>query len=102
MGLYPDHGVEYLIILKDQQIICLVNTTQADSRLLRSNYYEKRKHAWWDDSWQTGCKPITDMTDFDIELTVVENLALSEKLEHYGEEVETHGWYDVFNICELY
>ena len=96
MGLYPDHSVEYRIILKDKTSRCI--THNIDSRLVESLYYKKRDSLG---DWQTRCFLITD-PDFDIELTAVEKRTLSESLEYFGDRVQSHGWYDVFSIDDSF
>lgn len=101
MGIYPDHGVEYWIFLKNKTEICVVNLRKADTRLVSSKYYEQRKDTWWA-NWQTRRIPISDLPDFDMELTTKEKESLAEKLQCHGDQVESHGWYDVFSICDSY
>lgn len=96
MGMYPDHGIEYHIILKDGQHIVVLCSREVDDRLIASEYYKKRRESWFEDMW-SRCDPITE--DVDIQMSDQEKNKLEKLLNEYGSGVSSHGWYDVMTIC---
>ena len=99
MGIYPDHGVEYHVILKDNTKYAIANTKATDDRLLKSKYLEKRYDKWMT-LCQSQCIPLQDLDEFDVELEDIEKIKLEKILNE--KEVLTHGWYDVCSIHDTY
>jgi hypothetical protein len=95
MGLYPDHGVEYHLVLKNGKHVTIIGTHATDDRLLISEYYKKHKASWFDDLF-ARCDLITE--DIDILMTSSEKLTLDTFINLHGNNVQSHGWYDVMTI----
>jgi len=103
MGIYPDHGLEYHVVLKNNMHLIVANIKDIDNRLEKSEFYKKRKDKWFMIN-NNICKllSIIDLHDLDIELNENEKNKLNEYLNKYGEEVDDHGWYDVCKIYDTY
>lgn len=100
MGIYQDHGVQYLAVLKDGQTITVVSSNEADARLARSSFYLKRKEQWHIFQPQLSLvKPIT-VDDFDIVLLPVEEEKLAKVMKLH--DVDSHGWYEVVSTGDSY
>lgn len=111
MGVYPNHGVEYWLVLRadvaDQVVegtpyakgyypewkrVCLFPMSMTDARLQQSSYYQSRKHAWFgrEEFRSEYLRPCEDPVD--IQFTPQEQTILSQALTHLGEAVVSHGW----------
>ena len=71
MGIYPDHGVEYHVLLKNGRKHSVASTKDTDDRLIKSKYLEKR-HDEWMSLCHSRCIPLKDVDDLDVELTIAE------------------------------
>jgi hypothetical protein len=100
MGIYPNHGVEYHLILKNNKRYIIANTTETDNRLVKSKYYEDRKEKWFEKMYQY-CTPLIE-DGFDIQLTEDELKRLHDLLDKHKNEIDIHGWYDVCTITDTY
>ena len=94
MGLYPNHGVEYHVVLSDGKTrIVVARTKETDDRLCASKYYKAREESWL--TGEINCKqfvrPIND-DEFDVLLTDDEQQKLKNILDN--NTVETHGWFE--------
>jgi len=101
MGIYPDHGIEYHIVLKDQKRFVIANTKATDDRLRKSKYLDKRYEKWFD-LCRTQCIPLKDVEDLDVELDDQEKERLQDLLNINKANVLTYGWYDVCSIYDTY
>lgn len=98
MGLYPECGVEYDIVLRNGEKIVVVPISSADKRLLSSQYYLRRKSVY---DAQLSKRPLTwsfKADGVDISLYPQEIEKLKVLLEKYASEVVEHGWYDVGKV----
>jgi hypothetical protein len=91
MGAYSMYGIEYAIQLKNNEYITVVPIPSVDNRLLASTYYHQRANYYDTNAGKTWRHPITP----DVRLTNGERDVLADLLHKHGEQVETHGWYDV-------
>jgi len=99
MGVYPDHGVEYIAVGRDGRKLRIAKTSDTDARLLASRYYAERKDAWFKDVNYERCVPIVhDDVVVDIELTERERALL----ERHADPERPHGWHDVVRIHDTY
>ena len=101
MGIYPDHGIEYHIVLKDQKRYVIAGTKATDDRLRQSKYLEARYDKWMT-LCQTQCIPLQDVDELDVELEDREKESLDKLLKIHDTNVLTHGWYDVCTIYDTY
>ena len=101
MGIYPDHGVEYHVVFKNNTKYVIANTKTTDDRLLKSKYLEKRYDKWMN-LCQSQCIPLQNADELDIELEDIEKQRLDKILNENKNEVLTHGWYDVCSIWDTY
>lgn len=101
MGIYPDHGIEYHIVLKDQKRYVIANTKATDDRLRKSKYLEARYDKWFN-LCQSQCIPLKDVNELDVELEKQERERLEELLRKHDGDVLVHGWYDVCSIYDTY
>lgn len=99
MGIYYDHGVEYVVIGKGFKRT-IVPMKDADKRLEASEYYKSRKDGWFCEG-TSFFRPIPE-GKLDIELTEAEKDKLESVLKIYEGDVESHGWYDVQYLYDTY
>ena len=99
MGIYPDHGIEYHVILKNNKRIVIAGIKDTDERLRVSKYLDARYEKWMD-LCQSRCMPLKDAHELDVELTSDEKDKLAKVLE--TTEYITHGWQDVCNLHDTY
>jgi hypothetical protein len=99
MGIYPDHGIEYHVVLKNSKRFIIVDTKATDDRLVKSKFFKDREGEWFMVN-RSICVKIED--ELDVELTEKEKEKLQKCLDKYGEEVDRYGWYDVCNIYDTY
>lgn len=95
MGIYPDHGLEYHLVLRDERHIVVICSKETDDRLVESEYYKSRKGSWFQDL-STRCKLIEESVD--IQLTDAEKAKLDMMMKSHGENIVSHGWHDVLSI----
>lgn len=91
MGIYYEYGIEYNIRISDD-LIHVVTIRQADQRFLESDYYQRHKLQYQElakTPWYQRAM------DCDVQLTESEKTVLQNYLEHYGNSVIEHGWFDV-------
>ena len=106
MGIYPDHGVEYIVFLKSETLqvekLIIASTKDTDDRLVQSEYYKKRKDEWFTTfhGLYDKCEPINDYID--IELTETEKELLNKVINRNPGEIQKHGWYDVWHFYSTY
>lgn len=97
MGIYANHGVEYIVKCKDGGRVVIAPMTDTDARLLASRFFSSRKDYWL--SVQTMYSGAFERNihdgDFDIYLTPTEKNFLDDILLRYEGEVAEHGWYDI-------
>ena len=96
MGIYPDHGVEYLVYTSDNSKIVVASTRATDARLEKSDYYLSRKDQWFNSQGEFSKK----ITNPDFELTEKEQVQLDLLLAQGL--VAEHGWYEVLTISTSY
>jgi hypothetical protein len=101
MGIYPDHGVEYHIVLKNNKRYVIAGTKSTDDRLLKSNYLATRYDNWMN-LCRSQCIPLQDLHEFDVELEEIEKQKLEKLLNEHDKDVLTHGWYDVCSVWDTY
>jgi hypothetical protein len=95
MGIYPNHGLEYHLVLKNDKHIVVLCSQETDDRLVASEYYKSRKESWFQDL-STRCIPIEETVD--IEFIKAEKAKLNMLVNTYGDQIAGHGWYDVMTI----
>jgi hypothetical protein len=99
MGLYPDHGVEYIVFFKNNtKKIIIANTKATDDRLIKSEYYNQRKNEWFMGNYNNKYEPIND--NIDIELSESEKELLNKIINE--NDIEKHGWYESWYIYDTY
>ena len=98
MGIYYDHGVQYMVVSKTRKYV-IVSLKDADQRLLQTEYYKTRKDSWFNEHG-AFCKQIPGGA-IDISLTDVEKERLESVLKT-ADDVESYGWYDVQTIYDTY
>ena len=98
MGIYYDHGVEYIVVTKNHKYT-IVPLKDADKRLEASEYYKERKDSWFNEG-SSFRRPIEG--EIDIELTESEKDLLESVLKVHESNVESHGWYDVQYLYDTY
>lgn len=102
MGIYPDHGIAYLVETINGYIT-IVSTQESNTRLLDSKYYKNRQQHWFEMSnihkLIYNPKLIT-ASDFEVSLTDFEKVKLQNVLQQ--EHVKEHGWYEVGSIGTSY
>lgn len=120
MGIYFQHGLEYLIIYEyDQYIreyamstykgevhpilraVSVIGQRKTDDRLVKTKYYTKNKDRWYTSGNTYRLKlSDEDLDDFaitDAEKELISKISSDEKLS----TVE-HGWYDVHHVSCTY
>jgi hypothetical protein len=106
MGIFFDHGVEYIVRLAKPTggRITLLDTSRTDARLLRSSYYAVRKDRWFNPTaYLPFERKITD-AEFDVVLSDQEASRLACVLaEHEHEhDITDHGWFEVNRMSTTY
>jgi hypothetical protein len=120
MGIYFQHGIEYLVIYDSDhstreyatstykgevhpllRAVSVIGQDKTDDRLVNTKYYTKQKDAWYRSANTHRLKlSEEDLYDFpitDAEKELIENISADEKLS----TVE-HGWYDVHHVSCTY
>ena len=80
-------------LLDNGKTIRMIKMRGSDERLLKSEYYEKRKDTWFE-SDHKRCK-IDENETQDITLSGSEEKLRDVIMRHPGIKVEEEGWYDV-------
>lgn len=103
MGIYPDHGLEYRVALKDNKYYVIASSKEIDDRLSKSLFYKKRMDTWFavGNSFSRILSD-EDVADLDFDLTEDEKNKLQKFLTENGDKVESHGWYDVCSVYDTY
>ena len=89
-----NHGLEYRVLVRDGQYIRVLHTSETAKRLAASEYYNERRESWFVDLHR-GCEPIPDSEVVDIFMTDREKERLQLFIEMHGDNIVSHGWYDV-------
>jgi hypothetical protein len=103
MGIYPDHGIEYHVVLKNNKRFIIASTKATDDRLVKSKFFKDRESEWFAINHSMCVKmEDKDVDELDVELTEKEKEKLQSCLEKAGEDLDRHGWYDVCSIYDTY
>lgn len=95
-----DHGVEYWVSFDDGTWIQIVNSKEADERLLASRYYHSNKATWFSVAPVYSRTEISLAESSDLELTFEERV----KIDVMTADIRrvktgmTAGWYDVVQV----
>ena len=102
MGIYGARGIELHLLLKTGQRIVLLDQTATDKRLLDSRYFAEREQSWFENLYGKSSFD-TKIDDANvIEMTDDEKASLEVKLQKYGDNVDSYGWYDVVSYSNTY
>jgi hypothetical protein len=130
MGIFPNHGIAYYVILsknaneKDvitfidgmkfdhnfilhynkSNMLCVLPVGRVDGRLVKSKYFQERESEWFgiETCRREWIEKIENQSIVDIEITSVENKMLEKVREHFEGYIEDEGWYDVNTIGYSY
>ncbi|KAJ3309868.1 hypothetical protein HDV04_005570 [Boothiomyces sp. JEL0838] len=101
MGIYPEHGVEYLVKPNNANYITIPSSKECEPGLIQSSYF--KKYSWFkmSDIQQLVGNPkrINDQ-EFDWHMKALLSEAQKMKIENACKQYENsdHGWYEVASI----
>jgi hypothetical protein len=103
MGIFANHYIEYIIILKNGEQITILTEKDTDERLVDTNYYKKQHEKWFEKSYtKNWCELIPNNEIDDFVLTEQEKDLIKTTLKKNEGNVRIHGWFDVNSIGSSY